>query len=232
MDLAWDSPPAAAKIHIDANQPTAPTEADSDSPIDVSSDDEDDVVLVCEHPALGVEVAAAPLTGSLTHLSRMPLLTAADVPPSVAPWLHLSRMPILLKDASSSACRPGLKWNLQSPHEQDPEDHIVHIISENLHQTRRPFFKIGLTFKPPCRWSLYSDYSRMSLMVVSYITESPDEMGRMEEAMISKFRRWNRKGELCNPLGDARCLNRAPGGEGKDHGHSPFFVYVVFGTNS
>ena len=37
MDLAWDSPPAAAPIHIDANQPeTAPTEADSESPIDDS----------------------------------------------------------------------------------------------------------------------------------------------------------------------------------------------------
>ena len=37
MDSAWDSPPAAAPIHIDANQPeTAPTEADSDSPIDDS----------------------------------------------------------------------------------------------------------------------------------------------------------------------------------------------------
>jgi hypothetical protein len=141
-------------------------------------------------------------------------------------------MPLLVADSSSSACRPGIEWNLQSPRERDPQGHIVHIINENIHPTLRPFFKIGLTYKPPCRWSFYDDYKRMDRMVVSYITDTPDDMGKMEESMISMFRRWNRKGELCNPNGDSRCLNRAPGGESKDHGHSPFFVYVVFGANS
>ena len=95
-----------------------------------------------------------------------------------------------------------------------------------------PFFKIGLTYKPCGRWTWYEDYKSLNSMVVSYVTDNPDEMKQMEKNMISRYRRLDRNGNLVNPAGDSRCLNRAPGGESGDHGHSPFFVYVVFGRQA
>ena len=94
--------------------------------------------------------------------------------------------------------------------------------------TRYPFFKVGLSYKPTNRWTYFPDYKSAQKMVVAYCTDNPDQMGRMEEVTIEKFRKWDRRGRVINPNGDPRCLNRAPGGENKDHGHSPFFCYIVF----
>ena len=133
-------------------------------------------------------------------------------------WIHqpaCGRLGLLLQDAASQRCRGNLRWELQSVDELDPEHHVLEILNQGL-TSGAAVFKIGISYKPPCRWSFYSDYQSMDYMVVSYISDSSDKVASLERAMIKRCR------------GDRRCLNKAPGGESAHHGHSPFFLYLVF----
>ena len=75
-----------------------------------------------------------------------------------------------------------------------------------------------------------SDYASMARMVSVFTSENSDWIAQAEADAIAHHRRLGRGGVLVNARGDARCLNRNPGGESAHHGISPFFLYVVFGV--
>ena len=91
-------------------------------------------------------------------------------------------------------------------------------------------FKIGATHLPVQRWKRYKKefMHRWREMVIVAVTESLDEIKRLETSVISAFRKYNAFGICINPVsGHPLCLNRLPGGESLNHGHSPFFLYIV-----
>ena len=91
-------------------------------------------------------------------------------------------------------------------------------------------FKIGATHLPVQRWQRYeADVNhRWHEMVIVAVTESLDEIKRLEKSVISAFRRYDVRGICVNLVGGHHlCLNRQPGGESLNHGLSPFFLYVV-----
>ena len=72
-----------------------------------------------------------------------------------------------------------------------------------------------------------SGYNKMVLLVV----HDCDFINDMEIKLLAVYRRHDRHGILVNFKGHPLCANRAPGGEGADHGFAPFFVYVALKTN-
>ena len=142
-------------------------------------------------------------------------------------WSHLTnfehRVAPLLLD-------PRLYLSFPTPGSANEIWHGVGIINELLRCGTR-VFKIGITYKPYCRWSNRSygyEATGYSGMVFIYVSESSDAVADMEMRLIALYRYRDREGNVVGRPGDPRCMNRAPGGEGAHHGYSPFFVYIAF----
>ena len=111
--------------------------------------------------------------------------------------------------------------------------HAQYVIDALLKEGYIQSFKIGLTHLPKDRfYSLRygyqrSGYNKMVLLVV----HDCDFINDMEIKLLAVYRRHDRHGILVNFKGHPLCANRAPGGEGADHGFAPFFVYVALKTN-
>ena len=124
---------------------------------------------------------------------------------------------------------PYLKMAL-TPFGGDDNDHSVRYVQKMLERGYVNGFKIGATHLPVQRWKRYKKefMHRWREMVIVAVTESLDEIKRLETSVISAFRKYNAFGICINPVsGHPLCLNRLPGGESLNHGHSPFFLYIV-----
>ena len=133
---------------------------------------------------------------------------------------------------------PSFTFELSSESIADNFDaQIVHarnVIHGLLEEGYIQRFKVGLTHLPKDRYysSRYgyqrSGYSKMVLLAVH---DDSDFIKNMEIDLLLIYRRLDRRGFLVNINGHPLCANRAPGGEGADHGIAPFFLYVAFMTN-
>ena len=124
---------------------------------------------------------------------------------------------------------PYLKMVL-TPSGGDDSDHSVRYVQKMLERGYVKGFKIGATHLLVQRWKRYREeiMHRWREMAIDAVTESLDEIKRLEKSVISAFRRYDTRGILVNGVsGHPLCLNRLPGGESLDHGHSPFFLYIV-----
>ena len=197
---------------IDDDSPVAATEVDTDSTvIEISSDSStsDD---------LPNPTANAPTPGTV-------FFPPSSASSSCNNWSHLTNF-----EARTSEVRrdPRLYLNFPTPGSANEIWHGVGIINELLRCGTR-VFKIGITYKPYCRWSNRSfgyEATGYSGMVFIYVSESSDAVADMETGLIALYRYRDREGNVVG--GDPRCLNRVPGGEGAHHGYSPFFVYIAF----
>ena len=112
--------------------------------------------------------------------------------------------------------------------------HARRVIDRLLDEGYVRSFKVGITHLPKDRYysSRYgyqrSGYSKMVLLAVH---DDSDFIKNMEIDLLLIYRRLDRRGFLVNINGHPLCANRAPGGEGADHGIAPFFLYVAFMTN-
>ena len=104
------------------------------------------------------------------------------------------------------------------------------VINDIISQEYLKAFKIGITYKPWLRFrSRRFGYVNdgWSNMIVICVSDRPDLIAQLERALVSEYRRHDRRGYLVNADGHFKCCNRAPGGEGAFHGVSPFCCYVV-----
>ena len=135
------------------------------------------------------------------------------------------------------AHEPRLTFQLAEIGSRDRTDaqvlHCKLVIGDVLTRGSVAKFKIGITYVPLHRWR-HASYSYVSQgyhrMIVMCAHDSSDVIANIEIELISHFRMHSRAG-LVNPLGNALCANRSPGGESGHHGISPFFVYAVFAWN-
>ena len=112
--------------------------------------------------------------------------------------------------------------------------HAQYVIDALLKEGYIQSFKIGLTHLPKDRfYSVRYGYQRSGYnkMVLLAVHDNCDFIKDMEIKLLAVYRRHDRHGILVNFKGHPLCANRAPGGEGADHGFAPFFVYVALKTN-
>ena len=102
---------------------------------------------------------------------------------------------------------PGEAW----------QHHLDFVLDSNLCRRGFECFKFGITYWPHTRFNRH-DYIRLRRMVVSLVTENCDFTAKAEKSAIARYR------------SDPRCKNISPGGESHDHGPSPHFLYIVFGS--
>ena len=153
------------------------------------------------------------------------------IPHSVRPYLSWTNV-----RARVEACLPishadhRIEFNLAPPGDSSPLVWISNVLKCGLSAATGidVCFKIGITYWPSRRFEM-QDYRRLPLMIVALISEQCDWVAAQETAAIARYRVRDRKGRVVNERGDARCLNRAPGGESHGHGYSPHFLYLVFG---
>ena len=135
-----------------------------------------------------------------------------------------------IKDTLKCLSVLGLRTELALVQGGDDCDHSVRYVQEMLKRGYVHGFKVGATHLPLQRWQRYKEEvtHRWREMVVVAVTASLEEIKRLERSVISVFRRYNAQRVCINPVdGHPLCLNRLPGGESLNHGHSPFFLYVV-----
>ena len=93
-------------------------------------------------------------------------------------------------------------------------DHVVAAASRLVQSVAG--FKIGITANPCERWRWYEREGTWSELILVAVHHNSTVIAMMEERLIAVLG------------GDARCANRAPGGEGEEHMHGPpYFAYVV-----
>ena len=153
------------------------------------------------------------------------------IPHSVRPYLSWTNV-----RARVEACLPishadhRIEFKLAPPGDSSPLVWISNVLKCGLSAATGidVCFKIGITYWPSRRFEM-QDYRRLPLMIVALISEQCDWVAAQETAALANYRVRDRKGRVVNERGDARCLNRAPGGESHGHGYSPHFLYLVFG---
>ena len=153
------------------------------------------------------------------------------IPHSVRPYLSWTNV-----RARVEACLPishadhRIEFKLVPPGDSSPLVWISNVLKCGLSAATGidVCFKIGITYWPSRRFEM-QDYRRLPLMIVALISEQCDWVAVQERAAIAHYQVRDRKGRVVNERGDARCLNRAPGGESHGHGYSPHFLYLVFG---
>ena len=153
------------------------------------------------------------------------------IPHSVRPYLSWTNV-----RARVEACLPishadhRIEFKLAPPGDSSPLVWISNVLKCGLSDATGidVCFKVGITYWPSRRFEM-QDYRRLPLMIVALISEQCDWIAAQETAAIACYRVRDCKGRVVNEGGDARCLNRAPGGESHGHGYSPHFLYLVFG---
>ena len=226
MSLIDDFPPDSCDRCTDTliDPPT-----DNDSPVAATEVDTDSI------PETVIEISSDSSTSDLPNpTAKAPAPGTGFVPPSWQSsdgsrhyWSHLTnfenRVAPLLLD-------PRLYLSFPTPDNANEIWHGAGIINELLRCGTRAF-KIGITYKPYCRWSNRSygyEATGYSGMVFIYVSESSDDVAEMERALIALYRYRDRLDNVVGRPGNTRCMNRAAGGEGAHHGYSPFFVYIAF----
>ena len=200
-------------ILLDSEDEIAPTVLDSDS--EIVADD--------RHCNLGKAEGQQP-----DHDRKV---ADGHIPHSVRPYLSWTNV-----RARVEACLPishadhRIEFKLAPPGDSSPLVWISNVLKCGLSAATGidVCFKIGITYWPSHRFEM-QDYRRLPLMIVALISEQCDWVAVQERAPIAHYQVRDCKGRVVNERGDARCLNRAPGGESHGHGYSPHFLYLVFG---
>ena len=146
-----------------------------------------------------------------------------ELPISVLPYKQWTRMVDVVRKCEDVS-KPGHNIAFDLPHvgvcdsDEKMSEHIAFVVNDGLSERGITGFKFGISFTPYKRFTQYNDYRHLKKMVICGVSEEPDRIADLETLAISKFR------------SDDRCRNIKPGGESSDHGMSPFFLYVVFGS--
>ena len=132
---------------------------------------------------------------------------------------------------------PRVRWHLPPYLTSSIVEWTIRHIDDVLGRGEVIAFKVGYTRWISWRWSnlecgyVHEGYHRMD---ICGIQGSRAEIRDAETLVIARFRRWGPRGVLVRdaaglPNGDARCLNRAKGGEGPlSADPPPFFLYIVW----
>ena len=216
----------AATVLDDEKSSCPPTELDSDNDDANAAIVVDDVVAVVNNATMPGDANAAIIVddddAAIVDNVSVVLSSGDKQEKNRCNYTHITKK---LKLGSV----PYLKMAL-TPSGGDDNDHSVRYVQKMLERGYVKGFKIGATHLPVQRWQRYKEeiMHRWREMVIVAVTESLDEIKRLETSVISAFRKYNACGICINPVsGHPLCLNRLPGGESLNHGHSPFFLYIV-----
>ena len=232
--VAPDAPSASAPMEVDADVASESADGgDAGGAVGVDVVDADRTLGLRERPI----AASQPSFADVVVVSSSDDGYSSDEDDTMQFWIQRVPERMVQEREGAGKLFPRVRWLLPPHPASNIVDWTIGHIDETLGQDEVIAFKIGYTRWIHWRWTnlecgyIHEGYHRM---VICGIQGSRAEVGDAETDVIARFRRWGPRGVLMRdaaglPNGDARCANRAEGGDGpKARSDPPFFLYVVW----